>query len=516
MSCAGCSARLEKVLKEVPGVQDAQVNFTTGTATVSQESVNNAAQCVDAIEQAGFGVGYDSMILTAGSSTKLVPALETMPGVRDVRTSTDGEVKVRFISGLVSREEIESQAREAGYVAEAHEEPLGDRVPEYVAERKRFIIAAILSIPILVLSMVPGIEFSGLPFLLFVLTTPVVVWTGREFFVRAAQALRHGSSDMNTLVALGVGTAYLYSVVATFWPSWVAGAGTTPDVYFEAAAVIVALVLLGRHLEGRSKAKTNVALEALMDLQPSIAHVLRDGEVEDISVGEVQVGNRIIIRPGESIPLDGEVVEGVSAVNESMISGEPLPVEKAQGSTVLSGTVNTHGSIVVQVTQIGDQTTLQQIVRMTREAQERKAPVQHLADKVCSVFVPVVLGIAVITLIAWLIWGPEPSLSRALVAFVSVLIIACPCALGLATPTAIVVSTGVGAKRGMHFKGGETLQRLASVRQIVMDKTGTLTEGKPTVESVTTANGWEENELLRLAASAEIRSQHPYREGYCF
>ncbi len=515
MTCAACSARVERNLKKVPGVRDAQVNYATGAATVLKDAAQDGALLIKSIESAGYGVALDTLIFVSASGAKpsaRQEAIASQPGVKEIRVTQGGQLLVSFVPGVVGRDELIVEARAAGYETGTTSEalpPSEEHEAAYVRVRRRFVGAALLSLPILVLSMLPGVEFAGLHLLLWVLATPVVVWAGGAFFTSACQALRHGSANMNTLVALGVGSAYLYSAVATLWPSWLAHAGEAPAVYFEAAAVIVALVLLGRLLETRAKRRTQAALEELMNLQPALAHVLSGGQVVDMPVEAVRIGDRVVIRPGERIPIDGIVEEGASAVNESMITGEPLPVEKIESDSVTGGTVNTHGALVARVSRIGKDTTLQQIVRLTREAQGRKAPVQRLADTVCSIFVPAVLAVAVVTLVAWLIWGPEPVLSRALVAFVSVLIIACPCALGLATPTAIVVATGAAARRGMLFKGADTIQRAAGVRHVVMDKTGTLTEGKPTVVALGTVNGWSEEALLRLAASAEVRSQHP-------
>ena len=398
-----------------------------------------------------------------------------------------------------------SEARASGYVVRSG----SARQAKPSRLQRRVTVSAVLSGAVVVLSMTPGVAFAGLHFLLWALATPVVMWAGASFFVSAVAALRHRTANMNTLVALGVGAAYLYSTVATLWPNWIAQAGSEPTVYFEAAAVIVTLVLFGRLLEARAKRRTRTALESLVKLQPASARIISGDQVEDRPLESVAVGDRVVVRPGERIPVDGTVLEGVSAIDESMITGEPIPVEKAAGDAVTGGTVNAHGALVVRVTRIGRDTTLQQIVRLTMEAQGRKAPVQRLADTVCGVFVPVVLGVAVLTLVAWLIWGPEPVVARALVAFVSVLIIACPCALGLATPTAIVVATGAAARRGMLFKGADAIERAADIGHIVLDKTGTVTEGKPALTQVKTAAGWTEDALLQLTASAEARSQHP-------
>ncbi len=510
MTCAACSARVERSLSRLPGVLGAQVSYATGTATVVQETVQAPSLLVDAIEAAGYSVAVDQVVFMPAPGRAPPVSAGTMPGVREVRHAPSGQWIVSFLPGIVSRDAIITHGRAEGYeVYTRAARPRSQHEAESVRERRRFVWSALLSLPVLVLSMVPGVAFSGLHLLLWALATPVVLWCGSTFFVSAFKALRHGSSNMNTLVALGVGSAYLFSVAVTLWPGWIARAGAVPAVYFEAATVIVTLVLLGRTLEARAKRRTQAALEELMDLQPAIAHVLRDGQTVDLPTEALRVGDRVVIRPGEHIPVDAIVEAGASAVNESMITGEPLPAEKFEGSSVTGGTVNTHGALVVRVSRIGDDTTLQQIIRLTREAQERKAPIQHLADRVCGVFVPVVLCIAVVTLAGWLILGPEAAPFRALAAFISVLIIACPCALGLATPTAIVVATGTAARCGMLFKGANTIQRAATIRHVVLDKTGTLTEGTPAVTGLETTNGWEEHAVLRLVASAETRSQHP-------
>ena len=511
MTCAACSARVERSLQKVPGVQAARVNYASGTATVVQDDEVDLSLMVKAVESAGYSVALERLEFACPFPTDLT-ALAAVPGIQEVRTTMSGQLVVTFVAGAANRDLLIDAARKAGLEVAAApdpERPHAEQAAVLARERQRFVISALLCIPILALSMVPGLAFSGVHFLLWALATPVVVWAGYTFFVSAWEALRHRSADMNTLIALGVGSAYCYSVVATIWPAWITAAGSVPAVYFEAAAVIVTLVRGGRLMEARARKRTLAALEGIMALQPALAHVLRGGQMTDMPVEAVCVGDRVVIRPGEHVPVDGIVEEGASAVNESMLTGEPLPVEKVAGSPVTGGTVNTHGALVVRVLRIGQDTALQQIVRLTREAQQRTAPIQHLADKVCAFFVPAVLGVAVITLAAWLFWGTAAALPRALVAFVSVLIIACPCALGLATPTAAVVATGVAARRGILFKGADTIQRAAAIRHVVIDKTGTLTEGQPVVTGLETLGTWQEDALLRLVASAEARSQHP-------
>ena len=462
MTCAACSARIERRLGKEPGVQKTNVNFATGEAAVAYDpGAVNLDQLIEAIEQTGYHVRTDLLAADADDGYEALQA---------------------------------------------------EREAHYRRTRRNLIVASLLSLPVVVLSMTPGVSFPGLHVLLLALTTPVVLWAGREFFTGAWQALRHGGANMNTLVALGVGSAYLYSLAATLFPGVFESAGRAAHVYYEAAAVIITFVLAGRFLEARARSRTGAAIESLLNLQPRTARVERDGAYAEVPVDDLRVGDRVLVRPGETVPVDGTLVEGSSAVDESMITGESLPVEKAVGDGAVGGTVNRTGAFVLRVTRTGADTTLQQIVRLVRDAQGRKAPIQRLADVVSGVFVPIVLVIAVVTLAVWLLVGPEPRLTHALVAFVSVLIIACPCALGLATPTAIMVATGRAAEQGILVKGGDTLERMRTVDTVLLDKTGTLTAGRLRVTDVLPLAPWTEDELLRLAASAEARSEHPIAE----
>ncbi|MGH7529222.1 MAG: heavy metal translocating P-type ATPase, partial [Gemmatimonadales bacterium] len=347
-----------------------------------------------------------------------------------------------------------------------------------------------------------------------VLTLPVVVWSGRRFYVGAWRGLRHRTADMNTLIALGTGAAFLYSVVATLAPGLFTGAGLPADVYYEAVAAIIALILLGRLLEARAKGRTSQAIQRLAALRARTARVVRDGAEQDIAVEAVAVGDRVIVRPGEKIPVDGSVIEGASAVNEAMITGEPMPVAKKAGDEVIGGTVNTTGSITFQATRVGKETALGQIVQLVEDAQATKAPIQQFADRVAGVFVPIVLAIAIAAFVVWFDFGPPPAVLFATVALVTVLIIACPCALGLATPTAILVGTGRAAERGILVRSAEALERLAQAQTVLLDKTGTITEGVPTVTHIVTARKPDGTpispaDVLKWAASVEQRSEHP-------
>ncbi len=395
--------------------------------------------------------------------------------------------------------------------------------PELADMRRRFWISVGLSAPILILAMGSMIFPHGFSSILpgrlrlwveGVLATPVVLWAAWPFFIRGLQSLRNRSLNMFTLIALGVGVAYLFSLVALLFPTLFPASfrthGGQVGVYFEAAAVIVTLVLLGQVLELRARSQTGAAIRSLLELAPKTARRIRpDGIDEDVSLDQVRPGDRLRVRPGEKIPLDGVAEEGESAVDESMVTGESIPTEKKAGDKVIGATLNTSGALVIRVEKVGKETLLARIVEMVSQAQRSRAPIQKLADRVSGIFVPVVIGIAVLTFIAWAIWGPEPSLAYAIVNAVSVLIIACPCALGLATPVSIMVASGKGASMGILFRNAEAIEKLGKIDTLVVDKTGTLTEGKPKLVSVITAEGWNETDLLRLAASLEQGSEHP-------
>jgi Cu+-exporting ATPase len=389
--------------------------------------------------------------------------------------------------------------------------------------RRRFLVSALLTVPLFLVAMgeyIPGRSLDGivpgrvLPWMELLLGTPVVLWGGGPFFVRGWQSILNRSLNMFTLIGLGVGVAYGYSLVAEFFPgifpASIRDALGGVAVYFEAAAVIVTLVLLGQVLELKARSRTGAAIKALLGLAPKTARRLRDdGSEEDVPLDQVHLGDRLRVRPGEKVPVDGVVLEGTSAVDESMVSGEAIPVEKNPGDRVVGATVNGTGSFVLKAERVGAETLLARIVRMVAEAQRSRAPIQRLADQVAGYFVPAVVSIAVVTAIVWGFAGPEPRMARALVNAVAVLIIACPCALGLATPMSIMVATGKGATAGVLFRNAEAIEILSEVDTLVIDKTGTLTEGKPKLVTVDPAEGWDEKGLLRLAASLERGSEHP-------
>jgi Cu+-exporting ATPase len=462
--------------------------------------------------------------MTCASCTgRVEEALATRPGVlsASVNLATE-QAQVRYLAGATDPATLARAVTEAGYPARPADTAGADdatsrRKAEIDTARRRTLIAAALTLPVFVLEMgghvVPGfkdlvhdsIGRQAAWLLQFALTTLVLIWPGRMFYARGVPALVKGAPDMNSLVALGTAAAWGFSTVALFAPALLPEG--TRAVYYEAAAVIVTLILAGRWLEARAKGRTGAAIQKLMGLQARTARVERDGEVMEIPIEEVGVGDILHVRPGEKIATDGEVTGGHSWVDESMISGEPVPVEKTDGAEVVGGTINGQGALRLRATRVGRDTVLAQIIDMVEQAQGAKLPIQSLADRVVRVFVPAVLAVALVTVAAWLALGPD--LTFALVAGVSVLIIACPCAMGLATPTSIMVGTGRGAEMGVLFRKGDALQRLDAARVIAFDKTGTLTEGRPRLVQTVTTDGWERAEVLRLAAAAEAQSEHP-------
>ena len=530
MSCASCVATIEQGLSELEGVSEASVNLATEMADITYDAERaSPEQFVRTIEQLGYepGVATVTLHVLDMSCASCVEAIEKslarVDGVlsANVNLATE-EATVKFIPTVVTRKEIVQAVRGTGYdvAPEAEEGQLEDREAAERAQhlrraRARLIFAASSSAAILVgtyQGYFPGLRAvprEVMFYALLALTTPVQFWAGWQFYRGAWATLRRFSADMNTLIAVGTSAAYLYSVVATFAPRFFRAAGQAPDVYYDTAAVIITLILLGRYLEARAKGQASEAIRRLMELRPKTAHVIRHGEEVEIAADEVEVGDVVVMRPGGKIPVDGVVVAGQSAVDQSMITGESIPVEKGEGDEVIGATINRSGSFRFRATKVGRETALAQIIELVRQAQGAKAPAQRLADRVAGVFVPTVIGIAVATFVLWLTLGPTPAFTRALLNFVAVLIIACPCALGLATPTAIMVGTGKGAENGILIKGGETLELAQRLQVIVFDKTGTLTEGAPRLTDVVAADGAGEAQILRLAAAAERGSEHP-------
>lgn len=460
----------------------------------------------------------------ASCASAIQKSLSSLKGVQKAAVNLATEkVRVEYIPSEINLGEIRRVIEEAGYrVLEVRpEEELKDverivREREYRKLKLKFIIGAVLGLVIFVGSSpcwfpwVPDILNNF--FVLWALATPVQFWIGWQFYRGAWNAFRHRNAEMNMLIAVGTSAAYIYSVVATLAPSFFEAGGMMPEVYFDTSAIIIALILLGRLLEARAKGQTSEAIRKLASLQPKTALVIRDSKEMDIPVEEVSVGDEVIVRPGERIPVDGIVIIGKSSVDESMITGESMPVKKEEGDEVIGATVNKTGSFHFKATKVGKDTALAQIIKLVQEAQGSKAPIQRLADTIAGFFVPIVISIAIATFIIWFNFGPSPALTLALLNFVAVMIIACPCALGLATPTAVMVGTGKGAENGILIKGGESLEMAHKLTTIVFDKTGTLTKGEPEVTDVVTLDSFSQEEILRLAASAEKASEHPLGE----
>jgi Au+-exporting ATPase len=531
MTCASCVGRVEKALNRVEGVGMATVNLATERADITLVQPVDQASLIRAIEDAGYEVPGRRVTLAIDGMTcascvaRVEKALLAVPGVASATLNLATERASLSTSGTVTDRDLVAAVASAGYEArtvsgndddEAH---ASRKQAEQAALGRDVAIAAILTLPVFVLEMgshlIPAVHDLVMTtvgmreswYLQFVLTTVVLFWPGLRFYRIGLPALIKGAPDMNSLVAVGTLAAWTYSVVATFAPQLLP-AGTV-NVYFEAAAVIVTLILLGRYLEARAKGRTSEAIKRLVGLQPKTARVRRDDKVVEVALGDVVTGDLVDVRPGERIAVDGEVVEGASFVDEAMITGEPVPVVKQAGATVVGGTVNQTGALTFRATAVGANTMLAQIIRMVEEAQGSKLPIQALVDRVTLWFVPAVMATAALTFLVWAIFGPEPAITFALVNAVAVLIIACPCAMGLATPTSIMVGTGRGAEMGVLFRKGEALQSLKDARVVALDKTGTLTEGKPTLTDLETTSGHARDEVLALVASVETKSEHP-------
>jgi Cu+-exporting ATPase len=479
MTCASCAMRIEKGLKKVPGVLDANVNLATEQAAVTYDPAQtNLEQMVQKVE----AVGYKATPQVASTRQ---PLQETL-------TSEVTEIPGSPVMSIPQEDELSSRKQ-----------------AEIVRKRNLLILGIVLTVPIVILSMFFLNRFPGENYLLLVLTTPVWAIVGWEFHRGAIRSLRHGSANMDTLVSLGSTAAYLLSVVATFFPQVVG-----PVTFYDTTALIVTLIYLGKYLEARAKGQTNEAIKKLIGLQARTAHVVRAGQEIELPIEQVQVGDELVVRPGEKIPVDGTVLSGSSSVDESMITGESIPVEKVEGEPLIGATINQSGLMRMRATKVGANTVLASIIRLVEQAQGSKAPIQRLADTISGIFVPVVLVIAAFTFIGWAIIGHVNAASSnpwivAIIAAVAVLVVACPCALGLATPTAIMVGTGKGAEQGILIKGGESLERIHAVRAVLLDKTGTITKGKPELTDVIALVEKEPDDMLRLVAEAEQGSEHP-------
>ncbi|MCM5553921.1 heavy metal translocating P-type ATPase [Pleomorphomonas sp. NRK KF1] len=540
MTCASCVGRVERVLKAVPGVETVSVNLATERASITTNGEVDRARLVDAVEMAGYEVpaapATEARVeLTVEGMTcascvgRVERALKAVPGVDEAvvnlateRATIRGTAEAAALVEAVETAGYDARLIEAASVADSLAED-AERADRKDAERRALardlIVAAVLTAPVFVMEMGSHL-FSGMHMLIadtlgmqgswylqFVLTTLVMFGPGRRFYAKGLPALWRLAPDMNSLVAVGSLAAYGYSLVATFAPGLLPSG--TLNVYYEAAAVIVTLILLGRLLEARAKGRTSEAIRRLVGLQVKTAHVRRDGKVTDLPIASVAAGDVVEVRPGERVPVDGEVIEGDSFVDESMITGEPIPVAKTAGGKVVGGTVNQTGAFAFRATAVGGDTVLSQIIRMVEEAQGSKLPIQAMVDRITMWFVPAVFAVAALTFAVWLMLAPSSPLTFALINAVAVLIIACPCAMGLATPTSIMVGTGRGAELGVLFRRGEALQLLRDAKVVAVDKTGTLTEGKPALTDLELAEGFDRPAVLALVAAAESKSEHP-------
>jgi Cu+-exporting ATPase len=537
MSCASCVARIEKGLSKISGIHEAQVNFALEKATVTFDSSRiQMGDLVGIVKDLGYEAGLEKVTLPihgmscASCVKKVEGALNGLSGVvkASVNFATE-RATVHYIPGTISLDDFKKAVKDAGYeILETGRIEKQDgvdqervaREAEFQKLKRKFISGLVLMIPVFLLAYWETVGLDRLYnlkreinfFLQLLFQTPIQFWVGWQFYSGAWKSAKHKSADMNTLIAVGTSAAYLYSVLAMFFPHLFSAQGLMAGVYFDTAGAIIVLILLGRLLEARAKGQTSEAIKKLIGLQAKTARVVRNGREEDIPVEEVAIGDRVVVRPGEKIPVDGIVKEGHSAVDESMVTGESIPVEKHAGDEVIGATINKTGTFQFEAVKVGKDTMLSQIVKMVEEAQGSKPPIARLADIIAGYFVPTVIGIAIVTFGVWYFLGPAPALTYAVLNFVAVLIIACPCALGLATPTSIMVGTGKGAESGVLIRGGEALETAHKLKAIVLDKTGTLTEGKPSVTDIAVFDGFKEEEILRYSASAEKGSEHPLGE----
>jgi Cu+-exporting ATPase len=538
MTCAACVRRVEEGLLQTPGVSKAAVNFATEKASVEYEP---DIVGINALQNKVRDLGYEAFVdssesvsqpdrvtISVGGMTcaacvrRVENALKEVEGVQDagvnLATARATVIHAAKWGGITA---LEKAVTEHGYQYLGEIDSSGTdpaeaaRVRDLKELKLKVTCGAILSIIIFFGSMqhwfgfLQGIPRQTMLYAMFVLTFPAVFWVGSRFFIGAIKAARQKTSDMNTLVAVGALSAYLYSAAATFFPHFFMTAGVMPHVYYDGAAMIVTLILVGRLLEAKAKGRTSTAIKQLLGLKPKTAHILRDGSTIDVAVEEVKVDDVLLVKPGESIPVDGLILTGQSSIDESMLTGESMPVSKEAGQKVFAATMNKMGSFTFRATGVGAQTALAQIIRLVEEAQGSKAPIQRLADRVASVFVPIVFVIALVTFAIWFFVPEGSNFSRALINFVSVLVIACPCALGLATPTAIMVGTGLGAQSGILIKGGEALEKVHKLTVVVFDKTGTLTRGEPVVTDIIAITGFTQEQVLAYGAALEATSEHP-------
>lgn len=503
MTCAACQARVQRALATTPGVHEASVNVMLSNATVEFDpAATTPAQLVDAVRATGYGAELPAPDRTAMAEQEARDEAQERE-FRELRGKalvSGGLGLVAMLLSMPLMAPVSAGARDGTGHGSA------DPLMGWVMNRFSPAVEAVLP-------WLYRLDFRVILAALLAATVAVMGWAGRHFYTRAWAAFRHHSADMNTLIAVGTGAAFLYSVVATVAPGVFLSRGLVPDVYYEAVIIIIALILLGNALEARAKRQTSAALRKLIALQPKTARVLRGGAEIDLPIEQVVAGDGVVVRPGEHVPVDGEVVAGASAVDESMLTGESLPVEKRTGAPVYGGTINRSGAFQLRATSLGADSVLARIVKLMRDAQGSRAPIQRLADRISGIFVPVVLSLAIATFVTWYLLASDAPLVRAFAAAVAVLIIACPCAMGLAVPTAVMVATGKAAEFGILIKGGEALERAQALDVVVLDKTGTVTEGRPAVTDVVLLDQTRtEAEVLRLVASLESRSEHPLAE----
>ena len=529
MTCASCVNHVERALKSIPGVSEASVNLATETASVDFDSTTVTPELLtQAVEEVGYEIPVQSHPIKIGGMScascvgRVEKALRKIPGVlsANVNLATETATISTWVGGIANSD-LQQAITNAGYtiIGESDRESAANSAfaqSQKNGERlllQRSILSGIAGLFVMLgtMNLLPGfsaLSLSTRHISLFVVTSVVLLWTGRPIYAAAWNAALHGTVNMNTLIAVGTLSAFGYSVVATFVPSFFENSGIPVAVYYDTAIIIISLILFGRFLESGAKSRTSSAIHKLMGLRPKTARVQRNHIEVDIPIEDVKQDDIVVIRPGERIPVDGIVTEGHSTVDEAMLTGESLPVEKDTGAQVFTGTINTSGSFLFRTSAVGKDTALARIVQLVQEAQGSKPPIQRFADQIASIFVPTVIGIATLAFFLWWSIGPDPALTFAILTFVAVLIIACPCALGLATPTAIMVGTGRGAEQGILIRHAEALETAYRIDTVVLDKTGTLTLGTPTVTDVI-APTWDKKELVRLAASLERRSEHP-------
>ena len=514
MTCAACVAHVSHALENVQGVTNPRVNLATERATVDVTSnISSIDELTAAIQDAGYSVATRTITFIVGEinvPNDPLTQLLSMEGLLSAHLD-DGGLMIRFIPTIIGVSDIKRELTRLGIVVTEIVDEHSDQQGHLSILRWKMIFSLLVAAFIMLMMAAPGVGLKlpdriDLFFLLVV--TPVQFWAGSSFYVGAWAALRHRTSNMNTLIAIGTTVAYGYSVIVTLFHGTDFFTRYSKETFFETSAAIIGLVLLGRYLETKAKDRSAAAIQSLVKLQPERAHVSRDGVEAEVDINEIEVGDTVVIRPGERVPTDGEIDTGKSWVDEAMLTGESLPVEKLQGDTVFGGTINTTGTFSFTATRVGKDTVLARMVRLVEEAQGSKAPIQRLADSISSYFVPIVVAISVTVFLTWLAIGPAPSHIYAMVAAVGVLIIACPCAMGLATPNAIMVGTGRSAELGVLFRSAEALELAHKIDVVILDKTGTLTTGKPSVTAIAT-DGLTEGDLLTLAASIEDRSEHP-------